>query len=497
MEKKRLWPVFRGFIFLGQLFLQSLCTTLVLRLNILPDTYLILFLGAMVMFALCTGLLVFVNVKGRIALWRKIFSAVLALLVMLGCGLIFKFALDAQKLVQDFTADPTNTRNTYLVVLNDNSAESVKDTKGYSYGVLEGFDVEHTQQMLDFIVQETGEEAAISNYTQTTFMVDALLDKKVDALIMNGISITLLLEQPGYENFLSHVRLLYTLPYQEQSKAPEEEKKPEAVREPFVVYISGSDTRNYYLTGGLSDVNIVAVVNPNTKQILLLNTPRDYFVPNPAGNGALDKLTHCANYGVECSMEALGTLYGTDIDYYGRINFVGFKKLIDAVGGVTVEADHAFTAITGDYFQKGENTLNGEKALAFARERKNVRGGDNGRGKNQMKVIKAVIDKLSSSKTLIANYSDILKSLEGMFETSFTPDEISNLVKLQMEDMTPWNIQSFAVDGKGGYAETYSWKGQELYVTWPNEETVNFAKDLVSRVLKGEAITAEDMVMPE
>ena len=114
-----------------------------------------------------------------------------------------------------------------------------------------------------------------------------------------------------------------------------------------------------------------------------------------------------------------------------------------------------------------------------------------------MKVIKAVIDKLSSSKTLIANYSDILKSLEGMFETSFTPDEISNLVKLQMEDMTPWNIQSVAVDGKGGYAETYSWKGQELYVTWPNEETVNFAKNLVSRVLNGETITAEDMVMPE
>ena len=497
MEKKSLWPVFRGFIFLGQLFVQSLCTTLVLRLNILPSKYLILFLGAMVMFALCTGLLVFVNVKGKIALWRKIFSGTLALGVMLGCGLVFKFALDAQKLVQDFTADPTNTRNTYIVVLSDDRAETVKDVKGYSFGVLEDFDVEHTQQMLDYIARETGSAAAVSNYAQTTLMVDALLDKKVDALIMNGVSINLLVEQPGYESFLSRVRLLYTLPFREQPKPQEEEKKPEAVREPFVVYISGSDTRNYYLTGGLSDVNIMAVVNPNTKQILLVNTPRDYYVPNPAGKGALDKLTHCANYGVDCSMEAIGTLYGTQIDYYGRINFVGFKKLIDAVDGVTVEADHAFTAITGDYFQKGENTLNGEKALAFARERKNVKGGDNGRGKNQMKVIKAVIDKLSSSKTLIANYSDILKSLEGMFETSFTPEEISNLVKMQMEDMSPWNIQSFAVDGKGGYAETYSWKGQELYVTWPNVNTVNHAKNLVKRVLNGEILTAEDMTVPE
>ena len=498
MEKKSLWPVFRAFIFLGQLFLQSLCTTLVLRLNILPDKYVILFLGAMVMFAVCTGLLVFVNVRGRIALWRKIVSGVLALLIMLGCGVIFKFSLDAHKLVQNFTADVSNTRNTYIVVLNDNKATSVKTTKNFRYGVLENFDEEHTQQMLDYIRQETGAEVLLTNYTQTPLMVQALLDGEVDALIMNGVSITLLLEQEGYENFLSYIRLLYTLPYQNLTKEPEEEEKtPESVAEPFAVYISGSDTRNYYLTGGLSDVNIVAVVNPATKQILLINTPRDYFVPNPAGKGELDKLTHCGNYGVECSMEALGTLYDTEINYYGRINFVGFKRLIDAVDGVTVEADHAFTAITGHYFQKGENTLDGEKALAFARERKNVRGGDNGRGKNQMKVIKAVIDKLSSSKTLIANYADILSSLEGMFETSFTPDEISNLVKMQMEDMTGWNIQSFAVDGTGGYAETYSWKGQELYVTWPNENSVTFAKNLIARVLDGETLTAEDTVMPE
>ncbi len=495
MEKKNLWPIFRVLIFLGQIFLQTLCTTIVWKLNMLPDKYMLLFLGAMVMFAACTGILVFVNVPEKLALWRKVVSCVLALLIMLGCGIIFKIGLDAHKLMQNVTGDVSDTRNTYIVVLNDDKAQSVKDTKGYRYGALEDFDEEHTQQMLAFVQQETGEAVALTNYTQATLMADALYSREVDALILNGVSITLLTEQTGYEDFLSRARLLYALPYEDE--IPDNDKTKDSIYDPFVVYISGSDTRNTYLTGGLSDVNIVAVVNPDTKQILLVNTPRDYYVPNPAGKGALDKLTHCANYGVECSMEALATLYSTEINYYGLINFVGFKKLIDAVDGVTVVADHSFTAVSGEYFQKGENTLNGEEALAFARERKNVSGGDNGRGKNQMKVIKAVIDKLSSSNTLIANYSDILKSLDRMFATNFTAEEISALVKMQMEDMTPWNIQSFAVTGKGGYAETYSWKGQELYVMHPNEDTVNHARTLISRVLNGETLTAEDMNMPE
>lgn len=495
MKKKSLWPIFRAVIFLGQIFLQTLCTTIVWKLNMLPDKYMLLFLGAMVMFAVCTGVLVFVNVPEKLALWRKIVSCVLALLVMLGCGVIFKIGLDAHNLMQNVTADAPDVRNTYIVVLSDDAAKCVQDTKGYRYGVLEDYDVEHTQQMLSYIEQVTGETVTLTNYIQSPLMADALYNGEVDAVIMNGASLSLLIEQPGYEDFLSRARLLYTLPY--EAEQPEPTKPKESVAAPFVVYISGSDTRSTLLRVSRSDVNILAVVNPDTKQILLVNTPRDYYVPNPAGKGTLDKLTHCGNYGVNCSVEALAGLYETEIAYYGQINFVGFEKLIDAIDGITVVADHSFTAITGHYFQKGENTINGEKALAFARERYNVSGGDRGRGNNQMKVIKAVIDKMTSSTTLISNYSEILKSLEGMFVTNFTPEEIGDLVKMQMEDMTPWTVNSFAVTGKGGYAETYSWKGQELYVMHPNEATVNQAKTLISRVLKGEILTAEDTVIPE
>lgn len=495
MEKKNLWPIFRAIIFLGQIFLQTLCTTMIWKLNMLPDKHLILFVGAMVMFAVCTGILVFVNVPNKFALWRKVVSGVLALLVMIGCGVVFKIALDAHNLMQNVTGDTPDVRNTYIVVLNDNAAQCVQDTKGYRYGVLEDYDVEHTQQMLSYIEQVTGNTVTLTNYTQLPLMADALYNGEVDALIMNGASLSLLVEQEGLEDFLSRARLLYTLPYQVEK--PNEDKTNDSVRDPFVVYISGSDTRSKLLRVSRSDVNILAVVNPSTKQILLVNTPRDFYVPNPAGKGALDKLTHCGNYGATCSVEALAGFYETEIAYYGQINFVGFEKLIDAIDGITVVADHSFTGLSKYYFQKGENTLDGAQALAFARERYNVSGGDRGRGNNQMKVIKAVIDKMTSSKTLIANYSEILKSLEGMFVTNFTPEEIGDLVKLQMEDMTPWTVNSFAVTGTGGYAETYSWKGQELYVMYPDEKTVNHAKTLITRVLKGETLTAEDMVVPQ
>ena len=495
MEKKKFWPIFRAFLFLGQLFLQSLCTAFLWQMNILPDKYIFLLLGAMVMFAVFSAVLLFVNVPKKLALCRKIISSTLALLIMLGCGAIFKISLDAYNLMQNITTQLADARNTYVVVLNDNTAQTVTDTKGYQYGVVQDYDVEHTQQMLTYIESQTGETVAVTNYSQSTQLVDALYNREVDALIMNGASISLLIEEQSYADFLTRARLLYELPFDaEQSK---EEKPKESVAEPFVVYISGSDTRSTLLRVSRSDVNILAVVNPKTKQVLLVNTPRDFYVPNPAGKGALDKLTHCGNYGVECSVEALAGLYETQVAYYGQINFVGFEKLIDAIDGITVVADHSFTAITGDYFQKGENTLYGSKALAFARERFNVSGGDRARGNNQMKVITAVINKMTSSSTLIANYADILASLDGMFVTNFTPDEISKLIKNQMEDMTPWNVQSYAVTGKGGYAETYSWKGQELYVMHPDEATVNHAKNLISRVLEGETLTAEDMALPQ
>lgn len=260
---------------------------------------------------------------------------------------------------------------------------------------------------------------------------------------------------------------------------------------PFIVYLSGSDTRNNQLSEKTrSDVNILAVVNPVTHDVLLLNTPRDYYVENPNCGNQMDKLTHCGLGGIESSMTALARLYDLEkIDYYGRINFTGFETLIDSIGGVDVYSDVAFTteATSNVHINKGENHLNGFEALAFARERHALASGDFARGENQMKVIKAIVTKVTSSDALIRNYSGIMNSMSGMFETDTPKLLIQTAVKAQLSGGEGWNIQSFAVTGKSGWGVCAS-SGQKLSVVYRDEESINQAKTYINQVLNGEAL---------
>ncbi len=495
MEKKRVLHILQIVAFVIQVLAAALACVVVLQLDILPGMYLAVVIAAMAIILSCTCMFMFFKIAGDVAPWRRIVTCIFALLFACGCLLVSKLAMDAFSLF-DEPNDDGNVRSCYVLVLNENAAKSLSDAKDYTFGAVEGYDEEHTNLVLDEIEKETASIAVVKYYAQAPALVNALYSKEVDAIVMNGVSVSLLVEQEGYEDFLSRVRILHTVDYQEDSSGKNENKQ-EVVQTPFVVYIGGSDTRSQKLNVSRSDVNILAVVNPKSKQVLLLNTPRDYFIPNPAGKGVLDKLTHCGLYGVDCSMEALENLYDVNVSHYGMINFYGFEALIDAIGGVTVNAEHSFTANGRTYIKYGENTLNGQQALDFARERYNVSGGDNGRGRNQMRVIKAVIEKLSSSTTIVSKYSEILKSMEGMFVTDFTSEEIASLVKMQLRDMASWNIQSFAVTGKGDMQETYSAPGQKLYVMRPNEDVVAYASTLVDKVMNGEILAAEDMTMPK
>lgn len=261
-------------------------------------------------------------------------------------------------------------------------------------------------------------------------------------------------------------------------------------REPFIVYLGGSDTRSSKLTKGRNDVNILAVINPNTEQLLLVNTPRDYYVSNPAGNGAKDKLAHCGLYGLENSKEALGQLYGVPVAYGAVINFKGFEALIDALGGVTVYSDTAFTTSVGGYaIQKGANTLNGAQALAFARERSKVAGGDNTRGKHQMQVIAAMVRQLSAGNVL-SRWRELLDSLEGMFTTDMPLQTMTKLLTSEITDLEEWEIFSVAVTGKNGTDHNWS-SGGNAYVMYPDESVEQVAA-MIKRMMADERLTAEN-----
>ena len=273
-------------------------------------------------------------------------------------------------------------------------------------------------------------------------------------------------------------------------------------KEPFVVYLSGVDTRGDLTEKARSDVNIIAAVNPVTKQVVLINTPRDYYV-DLAGTNSKDKLTHAGLYGVETSMATLGNLYGIQVDHYIRIDFSGFISIIDAVGGVDVYSDQAFTSVgsPGYYdpttFAEGWNHLDGKSALAFARERHAFASGDIQRGINQMKVIDAMANKLKSP-TVLMSFSKLMDAVSDCFVTSLSQEQISALVRMQLGDLASWDIESCSVTGSSGKSsQCYSAKGQSLYVMKPDESSVNKAKELIASVLGGEGTVSDTQQAPE
>ena len=266
-------------------------------------------------------------------------------------------------------------------------------------------------------------------------------------------------------------------------------------KHPFVVYLSGIDTRNYgeIADKSRSDVNMIIAVNPRQKRILMVSTPRDYYVALEGDPNKMDKLTHAGSYGIECSMSTLEALYDIEFNYYAKVNFMSVVDLVDALGGVTVNSEYNFSSkhtLTGEVYtyKKGENFLNGQQALTFARERESFANGDRQRGIHQQELIKQVVKKAISPSILIpSNIENIMDAISKNTKTNFTEKEIKKLITYQMSTMgKEWDFESMSADGTGDMAYTYSYSAQKLYVMRPNMETVNAAKEALDAIMSGE-----------
>ena len=229
-------------------------------------------------------------------------------------------------------------------------------------------------------------------------------------------------------------------------------------------------------------------VNPKTKQVLLTSIPRDFYVQLHGTSGYKDKLTHAGNYGINMSIDTIEDLLNIDINYYIRVNFTTLEKLIDAIGGVDVYSEYSFVSYIDNYkFYQGYNHMNGKQALAFSRERKSLPAGDMDRGKNQEAVIEAIIRKITN-KDVIYKYSKILNSMKGTFQTNITDNDITKIIKKELENIGGWNITSNNLDGTGSYDYTYSYSSQKLYVTIPNQDSINNAVNLINKVKNDEKL---------
>jgi LCP family protein required for cell wall assembly len=320
-----------------------------------------------------------------------------------------------------------------------------------------------------------------TNIDGTGEIIESNAEGQVDAAVLRSVLLDGVRESMTEEFEKIEVIATFTIEgvAEEVIVAPEYEEG-----DSFIVYISGIDTYGNISAVGRSDVNILAVFDPDKGRILLVNTPRDYYVQLHDTTGIRDKLTHAGTYGIEMSVKTLEDFYDIDIGYYVRVNFDSVEKIVDVLGGIKVDSPVSFTSRDGYHYDKGTNSLNGKEALSFARERKALADGDNERGRNQQRVITAIIKKMTSAK-VIAGYPDILKSVSGSFSSNMPPDTITSLLAEQLSSGTKWKTESISVTGEGAREPTYTMGSQKLYVMIPDMESVEEAKAKIAEYLDG------------
>lgn len=471
------------FIFLGVLLcIANLIIAGIVANNVkklVPTNYMVIFV---VVIALVNVLLVFASRR----IWSGIIMAIIS--IALSAGMLYGLDVltSVEEAIEGITLEkeeePQIITEMGIVVLNDSNIHQISDLSEFAIGFINDADYSYTKELMNEIDKAIGGTANYVEFSTTANMAEALYMKTVDAFIINKAYIDMVAELEGYEDFLTRTKVVYS---SEIVKYIEVVERREPNLEAFVVYISGMDRFGHIGVRTRSDVNIIAVVNTRTRHIQLINTPRDYYVPHLASNGALDKLTHAALYGVDSSIYALEKLYGIQIDFYVKMNFSGFEGVIDALGGIDVYSEYDFTVEPIKHYTVGMNHLNGLEALAFARERKSFAAGDVQRGKHQMEVIKATVNKMTSPD-MLSKYSTVLEELSWCFETNMTSDDIYTLVRGQLTSTKAWTFDSYTTTGTGAMAETFSMPGTELYVTHPNMDNVKYAKELIEAALAEE-----------
>lgn len=472
--------------------------------NMIPTKYLILGgVAAAVLIGVVGYLTWNFNHRGRFVIGLFLWFAILMVFAVAAM-----YVTRTHTTISDIATPDVEVSEMGLFVAQTSTATSAAETAGSTVGILRDLDRDNTNAAIEKFSEDMGSTPTTVEYDGLTELVDSLTSGETGAIILNTAYLDVVRDLDGYASLDSMIR-------QVETKSVETELQP-AVTQPtvayggssegvvstdsteggsqpavaenvnkdvIVVYISGIDNRGGIVAKSRSDVNIVAVANMKTKQMLLINTPRDYFVPLSISNGAPDKLTHAGIYGINCSMDTLSMLYNVSIPYYIKVNFQGFIDIINALGGIDVYSDYEFDSKNelGWHYTQGMNHMDGEAALTYARERFSFADGDRQRGKNQMAVIEGIMAKASSTE-LLTNYTAIMKSLEGSFETNISYDEIARILQKQLDEPGAWNMVTYSVNGTGGTEKPYS-LSTPAYVMIPDQSTVDTAKALIQDVI--------------
>lgn len=412
----------------------------------------------------------------------KALKAILLVLAFL-LGVVYcygaHYASHVISFVEGMTGEHVQTETYSVYVLKNGGYRELKNLQRQSVGYIS---INPNRAETETQLQNVVEHKA-ADYDNVGEIATALFDTKVAAIVLNDSYLDVLAETNL--DFENRTTVLYS--FDVRIDSPDEPVAVDIKTEPFIMYISGTDSRSGLNAVARSDVNMLAVVNPKTRKILLVSIPRDYYVQLHGTTGTKDKLTHAGIYGVNMSKTTIEDLFDVEINYTTKVSFGTVISVVDTLGGIEIDSDRELTTHTNKscHIKQGKQILNSACALAYARERYAYESGDRHRIQNQQDVTIAIMNKLSDPHYL-AKYPKILENAGGSFETTMSYDEITNFAKHQLGTLQGWTVERIAVDGYGASLPTYSMGAQNLYVMIPDQATVDAAKAKINEVMIAE-----------
>ncbi|BDF10378.1 MAG: LCP family protein [Emergencia timonensis] len=448
-------------------------------MDLLPFKYLCMAIGIIaVLLLIIFPAMFFRNFKKS----RKIISLVLSILLMLAYGAGIVYMSGTIDFFSKITKIGVQMEEYYVVARKDSDYKDENSIKGKTVQTYLSNELNYSE------AKNKLKEVVDVKYEMTeslSELADGLIDQSYDTIFVSEAHYTTICSEK--KNFRSDTKIIYTVEVEKETK--DIVKDVNVTEEPFNVYISGLDTEGSISTVSRSDVNMIVTVNPKTHKVLLTSIPRDYEIKLPSKQNVLDKLTHTGLYGIEETIASVEQLMGIDINYYVKVNYTTVTKMVDAIGGIDINSDYAFTTHgMGVYyaFNEGENHLDGSMALAFARERKSFSDGDFQRNKNQQIVLEGVLKKALSSTTILTKYTSLLNAVEDNVEINMSQKDMQKLIKMQMDGMPSWNIQKQSITGTPDSKICFSTGDYYVAVVDVDQKSVISAVDKIVAVMEGE-----------
>lgn len=474
------------------LYLQAavsiLLIVLLINLNILSGKYLAIIAGGL---AILWLIIFFTQRKRRNAGQAVGMIAAMILSVIMAVG--SAYLIKTNQVLSNVSSRTYDIRTYDVVVLNSNAAQNVADAVNYTFAIDSSINEANRSYVISGIQKDTGTSVKIVEMTSATELASALLSGEAEAVIYNDAFTSTIVEQ--YADYENQVRIIGT--YTIKTESSINNVDVDVMGSAFLVFISGTDSDGTVSLTGRSDVDIVVGVNTTTNQILMITIPRDYYVevPGITAAGSRDKLTHAGIYGMDTLLATVENLLGREINYYVRLNFSSMVEIVDAMGGVTIENEQEFTSHGGYYYPAGVLDLDGEYTLHYVRERYAFEDGDFARGRHQIQVIQAMMNKLISANTL-TNYNALADAISNFAITNMPADDIKSLIRYQFNNTPSWHIVSYQLLGDVMYQPCQSANYELLSVDMPYEEAIENAQTLLDQLFNGEVLS-EDLQLTD